>query len=131
MFQRRLVEVPFRLGHPVWVDDPDFDIDNHLRRAALPSPGGMRELADFAADVVSRQLHRDRPLWEMWIVEGVEDEKIAMVAKMHHCTVDGISGAELLGVLLDLEPAPAETGPRTPRHLDTRVPSGSSWWRSP
>ena len=107
VFQRRLVEVPMRLGYPVWVDDPEFDIDNHLRRAALPSPGGMRELGDFAADVISRQLHRDRPLWEMWIVEGVEDGKIALVVKMHHSTIDGVSGAELLGVLFDLEPDPA------------------------
>ncbi len=72
----------------------------------------MRELADFAADVISRQLHRDRPLWEMWIVEGLEDGKIALVAKMHHSTIDGVSGAELLGVLFDLEPDPPEPRPR-------------------
>ena len=124
VFQRRLVEVPMRLGHPVWVDDPEFDIDNHLRRAALPSPGGMRELADFTADVISRQLHRDRPLWEMWIVEGLEDGKIALVAKMHHSTIDGVSGAELLGVLFDLEPEPPESAPLTSRQLDSRIPSG-------
>ena len=123
VFGRRLVEVPFRLGHPVWVDDPEFDIDNHLRRAALPSPGGMRELAEFSADVISRQLHRDRPLWEMWIVEGLEGDKIGVVAKIHHSTIDGVSGAELLGVLLDLEPEPAERPAPTPRHPDTRVPS--------
>ncbi len=124
VFQRRLVEVPMRLGHPVWVDDPEFDIDNHVRRAAVPSPGGMRELGDFAADVISRQLHRDRPLWEMWIVEGVEDGKIALVAKMHHSTVDGVSGAELLGVLFDLEPEPPATPTFTQRQLDSRIPSG-------
>ena len=124
VFQRRLVEVPMRLGFPVWVDDPEFDIDNHLRRAALPSPGGMRELADFAADVISRQLHRDRPLWEMWIVEGLEDGKIALVAKMHHSTVDGVSGAELLGVLFDFEPETPATPTLTPRQLDSRIPSG-------
>jgi WS/DGAT/MGAT family acyltransferase len=124
VFQRRLVEVPMRLGFPVWVDDPEFDIDNHLRRAALPSPGGMRELGDFAADVISRQLHRDRPLWEMWIVEGVEDGKIALVAKMHHSTIDGVSGAELLGVLFDMEPDPAPAPARTERQLDSRIPSG-------
>ena len=123
--QRRLVEVPMRLGFPVWVDDPEFDIDNHLRRAALPSPGGMRELGDFAADVISRQLHRDRPLWEMWIVEGVEDGKVALVAKMHHSTIDGVSGAELLGVLFDLEPEPPATPARTERQLDSRIPSGA------
>ena len=124
VFQRRLVEVPLRLGFPVWVDDPEFDIDNHLRRAALPAPGGMRELGDFAADVISRQLHRDRPLWEMWIVEGVEDGKIALVTKMHHSTIDGVSGAELLGVLFDLEPDPPEQSPTTTRPLDSRIPSG-------
>jgi WS/DGAT/MGAT family acyltransferase len=124
VFQRRLVEVPMRLGFPVWVDDPEFDIDNHLRRAALPAPGGMRELAEFAADVISRQLHRDRPLWEMWMVEGVEDGKIALVVKMHHSTIDGVSGAELLGVLFDLEAEPPEASPTTARLLDSRIPSG-------
>jgi diacylglycerol O-acyltransferase / wax synthase len=123
VFQRRLVEVPLRLGHPVWVDEPEFDIDNHLRRAALPSPGGMRELGDFTADVTSRQLHRDRPLWEMWVVEGLEDGKIALVAKVHHSTIDGVSGAELLGVLFDLEPEPPEHEHRGERQLDLRVPS--------
>jgi WS/DGAT/MGAT family acyltransferase len=124
VFQRRLVEVPMRLGHPVWVDDPEFDIDNHLRRAALPSPGGMREFGDFAADIISRQLHRDRPLWEMWVVEGLEDGKIALVTKMHHSTIDGVSGAELLGVLFDLEPNPSEPEPTPERQLDSRIPSG-------
>jgi diacylglycerol O-acyltransferase len=134
VFQRRLVEVPMRLGFPVWVDDPEFDIDNHLRRAALPSPGGMRELGDFAADVISRQLHRDRPLWEMWIVEGLEDGKVALVVKMHHSTIDGVSGAELLGVLFDLEPEPHAGGSGqggagggghlSARQLDSRIPSG-------
>jgi WS/DGAT/MGAT family acyltransferase len=113
VFQRRLVEVPMRLGFPVWVDDPEFDIDNHLRRAALPAPGGMRELGEFAADVISRQLHRDRPLWEMWIVEGLEDGKIALVTKMHHSTIDGVSGAELLGI-------PSPTRPRCPRRRSAR-----------
>ena len=124
VFQRRLVEVPMRLGHPVWVDDPEFDIDNHLRRAALPAPGGMRELGDLAADVISRQLHRDRPLWEMWIVEGLEDGKIALVTKMHHSTIDGVSGAELLGVLFDLEAEPPDATALTSRQLDSRIPSG-------
>src|SRR5580700_9467494 len=122
VFQRRLVEVPMRLGHPVWVDDPEFDIDNHLRRAALPSPGGMRELGDFAADINSRQLHRDRPLWEMWVVEGLADGKIALVTKMHHSTIDGVSGAELLGVLFDLEPNPPEQEAVPVRQVDTRIP---------
>jgi WS/DGAT/MGAT family acyltransferase len=124
VFRRRLVEVPFRLGHPVWVDDPDFDIDYHVRRAAVPRPGGLRELADLAGDIAGHQLDRSKPLWEMWIVEGLADERIAMIAKMHHSTVDGVSGAALLSVLFDLEPSPEpeEELPDVP--MDDRIPSG-------
>ncbi|HUY63531.1 MAG TPA: wax ester/triacylglycerol synthase family O-acyltransferase [Acidimicrobiales bacterium] len=107
IFRRRLAEVPFRLGHPYWVEDPHFDIDYHMRRAALPTPGGMAELADFVGDVCSRQLDRSRPLWEMYIVEGLSDGNIAVVTKIHHSTIDGVSGAELLGQLFDLEARPA------------------------
>ncbi|HTZ08980.1 MAG TPA: wax ester/triacylglycerol synthase family O-acyltransferase [Acidimicrobiales bacterium] len=118
IFRRRLVEVPFRLGHPYWVDDPSFDIDYHMRRAALPTPGGMAELGRFVGDVCSRQLDRTKPLWEMYIVEGVRIDQIAVVTKIHHSTIDGVSGAELLAQLFDLEPDPpsapvpaAGTGP--------------------
>ena len=106
VFRRRLVEVPFRLGHPYWVDDPSFDIDYHIRRAALPAPGGMDELTDFVGDVCSRQLDRTKPLWEMYIVEGLEGGNIAVVTKIHHCTIDGVSGAELMGELFDLQAVP-------------------------
>ncbi len=106
VFTRRLVQVPFHLGHPYWVDDPHFDIDFHLRRAALPAPGGMPELAEFVGDVCSRQLDRSKPLWQMYIVEGLENGNIALVTKMHHSTIDGVSGAELLAQLFDLEAAP-------------------------
>ncbi|MGO9344757.1 MAG: WS/DGAT/MGAT family O-acyltransferase, partial [Acidimicrobiales bacterium] len=110
VFTRRLVQVPFRLGHPYWVDDPHFDIDFHLRRAALPAPGGMHELAEFVGDVCSRQLDRSKPLWQMYIVEGLENGNIALVTKMHHSTIDGVSGAELLAQLFDLKANPkAET----------------------
>ena len=94
----------------MWVDDPDFDIDYHVRRAAVPQPGGLRELADLAGDIAGHQLDRSKPLWEMWIVEGLADGRIGIIAKMHHSTVDGVSGAALLAVLFDLEPAPE---PRT------------------
>ena len=104
IFRRRLVEVPFRLGHPYWVDDPSFDIDFHMRRAALPAPGGLEELSTFIGDVCSRQLDRSKPLWQMYIVEGLAGGRIAMVTKMHHATIDGVSGAELLAQLFDLEP---------------------------
>jgi WS/DGAT/MGAT family acyltransferase len=107
-FRRRLVSVPLSLGRPVWVDDDGFDLDYHVRRAALPGPGGPEELAGFAADVAGRPLDRSKPLWEMWFVEGVEGGKVAMVAKMHHATIDGVSGANMMGHLLDLEPTPVE-----------------------
>lgn len=123
VFQRRLVEVPFGIGHPIWVDDPDFDVDNHVRRAAVPAPGGMRELAEFAGDVISRQLHRDRPLWEMWIVEGIKGGNVALVAKMHHSTIDGVSGAELMGVLFDLEPDPPARDDPVPARVEGRIPT--------
>ena len=121
VFRRLLVEVPFRLGHPVWVDDPHFDIDYHVRRTAVPAPGGLLELADLAGDIASRQLDRSKPLWEIWVVEGVDDGRIAVIAKMHHSTVDGMSGAALLSVLFDLEvdPGPgarAARGGRRPAH---------------
>ena len=113
-FRRRLVTVPFQLHHPVWVEDPDFDLDRHVRRVAVPSPGGPEQLADIAGDIASRPLDRSRPLWELWVVEGLEQGHIAVVAKMHHCTIDGVSGANLMVHLFDLsadgdvKPAPDE-----------------------
>jgi diacylglycerol O-acyltransferase / wax synthase len=124
VFRRRLVEVPFRLGHPVWVDDADFDIDYHVRRAAVPSPGGLRELGDLAGDIAGQQLDRSKPMWEIWVVEGVLGGRIALIAKMHHSTVDGVSGAALLSVLFDLEADPAERPRPDPALVDERVPSG-------
>jgi diacylglycerol O-acyltransferase / wax synthase len=110
-FRRRLVEVPFGIHHPVWVEDPDFDLDYHLRRAALPSPGGKQELADFAGAVFGRALDRSRPLWEMYAVEGLERGYVAIVTKTHHAAIDGVSGAELTVNLLDTTPEPVDEPP--------------------
>ncbi len=123
VFQRRLVEVPLRWGHPVWVDDPGFDIDYHVRLAAVPKPGGLRELADIAGDIAGRQLDRSKPLWEMWIIEGLAHDRVGFVTKMHHSTVDGVSGAELLSILFDLEPDPGPVPPPPERLQDDRIPS--------
>ncbi len=103
-FRRRIVDVPFRLNHPIWVEDPDFDLDYHIRRIGIPSPGGHRELADLAAQIASTPLDRSRPLWELYVVEGLAEGNIGVVTKMHHCAVDGVSGAELMVNLFDLEP---------------------------
>lgn len=110
-FRRRLKEIPFQLNHPVWVEDPDFDIYNHMRRVAVPAPGGMAEVAELAADFMGRQLDRNKPLWEMWVVEGLEDGNIAVLTKTHHAAIDGVSGAELTVNLLDLQPEPAPSPP--------------------
>src|SRR2546430_4366144 len=110
-FRRRLAEVPAHLHRPGWVDDPDFDLDEHLHRARLPAPGGITELEQFAAQVISRPLDTGRPPWEMHIVEGLEGGMVGSVTKMHHAAVDGISGAELSATLLDLEPEPEPVAP--------------------
>jgi diacylglycerol O-acyltransferase / wax synthase len=107
-FRQRLATVPFNLHHPVWVEDPDFDLDYHLRRIAAPAPGSYHELAELAGDIASRQLDRSRPLWEMYIVEGLEHGHIGVIAKMHHSTIDGVSGANMMVYLFDLEPNPTE-----------------------
>jgi len=102
--RRRVVDVPFGLYAPMWIDDPDFDLDYHLRRAALPAPGGPRELEEFAADVASRPLDRDHPLWQAYVVEGLEHGHQAFVTKLHHSLIDGVAGVAILGALFDLAP---------------------------
>ena len=102
--RQRAIRVPFGLHHPVWVDDPDFELDDHLSRASLPSPGGQAELDAFVAGVMSRQLDPDRPLWEMHVVEGLEEDRTALIAKVHHAILDGVSGASVLAAFLDLNP---------------------------
>jgi WS/DGAT/MGAT family acyltransferase len=117
-FRRRLADIPLRLHHPVWLEDPDFDLDYHLRPAALPSPGGAAELAAFTAEVMARPLQRDRPPWEMYVVEGLEGGMVAGVTKVHHAAIDGLSGAEITANLLDLSPEPATTAPEQPWEPD-------------
>ena len=121
-FRRRIVEVPFRLNHPIWVEDPDFDLDYHIRRIGAPSPGGHEELAEVAAQIASTPLDRSRPLWELYVVEGLADGNIGVVTKMHHCAVDGVSGAELMVNLFDLDPSGRELDPPEPREPEP-IPS--------
>ena len=103
-FRRKLRNVPLHLDHPIWVDDEDFDIDRHVHRLALPSPGGEQELSDVCAHLAGIPLDRSRPLWEMWVIEGLPDERIAVFSKMHHATVDGVSGSNMVSYLCSLEP---------------------------
>jgi WS/DGAT/MGAT family acyltransferase len=117
-FRQKVLFVPFGLGLPVWVDDQHFDFDFHLRRAALPAPGGRRELADYIQRVVSRPLDRSKPLWEMYFIEGLEDGHVAVLSKVHHAMIDGMSGIDLATVLFDFTPEPRAVEPEgewTPR----------------
>jgi WS/DGAT/MGAT family acyltransferase len=117
-FRMRMVEVPFGLQHPTLVDDPEFDLDYHVRRVSIPAPGGTAELTELAADLASRPLDRSRPLWEFHVVEGLEDGRIGVVTKIHHAIIDGVSGAEVLAAFFDLSPDP------TPRPLFGGDPTG-------
>jgi WS/DGAT/MGAT family acyltransferase len=106
-YRQKLREVPFRLGRPVWVDDPQFDLDYHVRRIALPAPGGDRQLAELMGRVMSQRLDRDHPLWEYWVIEGLTEGRWALISKVHHCMVDGVSGTDLYRVIFDFSPEPA------------------------
>ncbi len=103
-FRRRMLHVPFRLGHPIWVDDPDFRLSAHLHRIALPKPGSIRELESFVGHIAGIPLDRSRPLWDLWVVENLEDGGTALVCKFHHAAIDGVAGADLMQHLLDLSP---------------------------
>jgi diacylglycerol O-acyltransferase / wax synthase len=100
----RLAEVPFGLDYPYWVDDVDFDLDFHVRELALPDPGSDQQLAEQVARITSRPLDRARPLWELYLIHGLRGGHVAMLTKIHHAVIDGISGAEIMGLLLDLGP---------------------------
>jgi diacylglycerol O-acyltransferase / wax synthase len=106
-YRQKLRTVPFRLGRPVWVDDPDFDLGYHVRRTALPAPGGDAQLAALMARVMSQRLDRDHPLWEYWVAEGLAGGRWALISKVHHCMVDGVSGTDLYRVIFDFSPEPS------------------------
>ncbi len=110
-FRQRLAWVPGE-GHPVWVDDDRFNVAYHVRHSALPRPGDTAALERLVGRIMSQQLDRGKPLWEMWFVEGLAGDRLALISKTHHCMIDGVAGAELISVILDLEPeAPIEESP--------------------
>jgi WS/DGAT/MGAT family acyltransferase len=114
-YRQKLRTVPFRIGRPVWVEDPDFDIRYHVRRTALVAPGGDEQLAQLIGRVMSQRLDRDHPLWEYWMVEGLAQGRWALISKIHHCMVDGVSATDLYRVILDFTPQPS------PPATDNRV----------
>jgi diacylglycerol O-acyltransferase len=114
VLRRRLLEVPLGLDQPYWIDDAAFDIEYHIREIALPRPGSPAQLTEQVGRLHSRPLDRRRPLWEMYLITGLADGRIAVYTKVHHAAIDGASGAELLTVLLDLSPDGREIPPAQP-----------------
>ena len=117
--RRRVVEVPLGLGQPFWVEDPDFDLEFHVRELALPAPGSMHQLAEQVARIHSRPLDRSRPLWEVYLIHGLEGDRAALYAKIHHAMIDGVAGQEITAALLDLAPGGREVPPAPRWTADT------------
>ncbi len=125
MFNRKLKLVPGRIDFPLWVVDEEFDIDRHVHRLAVPTPGGERELSEVVGHLAGIPLDRTRPLWEMHVIEGLANGKLAVFSKMHHSSVDGVSGSNMISYLCSLEPdaPPLETGDAPGESGHPRVPS--------
>jgi diacylglycerol O-acyltransferase len=124
-FRWKLKTVPLDLDRPVWIEDTDFDLHRHIRRVGVPRPGGRHEVAEMLSEIMAYPLDRSIPLWQWWYLEGLSNDKVAMVLKFHHCLLDGVSGASLATVLMDLEPD-AETPP-IPEDAEVAGRDPSSW----
>jgi WS/DGAT/MGAT family acyltransferase len=107
-YRQKLAFPRFEMGRPVWVDDPRFNLGYHVRHTALPSPGGVEQLRLLAGRIFSQRLDRSKPLWEVWLVQGLEDNRFALINKTHHALVDGVSGVDLATVLFDVSPVPEQ-----------------------
>jgi WS/DGAT/MGAT family acyltransferase len=139
VYRRKLVADPLGLDQPYWVDDADLNLDFHLREIALPQPGDSRQLGEQIARLVARPLDRSRPLWEFYVISGLEGQRVGLLNKVHHSTIDGVSGAELLNVLLDTEPEGRRADPpaepwspeRQPTSLELTWRALSGWTTRP
>jgi WS/DGAT/MGAT family acyltransferase len=119
-YRQRLAWIPIE-GAPVWVDDEGFNLDYHVRHTSLPRPGDTAQLRLLAARVMAQRLDRSRPLWEMWVVEGLEHDRFALISKVHHCMIDGVSGVDLMNVMMSPSPDAEifEPAPFVPRPAPT------------
>jgi WS/DGAT/MGAT family acyltransferase len=122
-FRQKLRFVPFDQGRPVWVDDPHLNLDYHVRQSALPAPGSEEQLRNLAARIFSQQLDRSKPLWELWLVEGLRDDRFGIVGKSHHALVDGVSGVDITTVLFDLDAEPQGSPSSSPPWLARPEPT--------
>ncbi|HET9074077.1 MAG TPA: wax ester/triacylglycerol synthase family O-acyltransferase [Solirubrobacteraceae bacterium] len=120
-FRWRLAQVPFDLDYDYWIEDPDFDLDFHLREIGLAPPGTEEQLAEQVARIFARPLDRSRPLWELYLIHGLPEGRVAVMSKIHHAVIDGISGAEIMGVLYDLDHSGRDVGP-VPAVVPKRAP---------
>ncbi len=105
-YRHKLAHTALDSGRPVWIDDPSFNLEYHVRHTALPTPGEPEQLRGLTARIFSQQLDRSKPLWEMWLIEGLKDDRFALISKTHHSLIDGIAGIDLATVLFDLSPDP-------------------------
>jgi diacylglycerol O-acyltransferase len=110
-YRQRLAKPRFEMGRPMWVDDPSFNVHYHVRHSALPAPGGIGELRALMGRIYSQRLDRSKPLWEIWLVEGLAEGRFALLSKTHHSLIDGMAGVDILGLLLDVTPTPREVPP--------------------
>ncbi len=122
-FRRRVVQVPLGLDRPYWIADPEFDLEFHVRHLALPKPGSPEQLTEQVARIISRPLDRSRPLWEVYVIEGLDSGDFAVLTKIHHATVDGASGVELLTIMLDADPSGSHVEPPAKAWQPDAVPT--------
>ena len=127
----RLVDPPLSLGRPHWIEDPEFDLDWHIRRIAVPGPGGRKEVADLCTEIYRKRLDRRRPLWELWVIEGLEHGHVAVFWKIHHACIDGIAGASIQEVMFDPDPSGGvHITPPLEEWLPEEQPSGTRMFMS-
>ena len=107
-YRQKLTEPPFELGRPFWIDDPSFNLNYHLRSTGLPAPGSLDQLRALVGRIFSQRLDRSKPLWELWVVQGLEGDRFALISKTHHAMVDGVAGVDLSTVLFDMAPVPQQ-----------------------
>ncbi len=123
-FRQKLAFPPAQLGRPFWVDDPTFNLAYHVRHSALPAPGSEEQLRNIAGRIFAQALDRSKPLWEFWLVQGLEKNRFALINKTHHALVDGVAGVDIATVLFDLKPVPEQNEPEH-RWVPSPAPSGT------